>query len=409
MKALAWILLLPLAAPASVLPIAQVTDLGVHARLGYDSNPAGSGGASRAIWGDEGTLVSALGAGFNVLLTGREPGATPLKLGYQGEWVRLDRWTQENYSTHRLGLAGQFTPGAWKLSLDASSLFVDGTNDTLPSLSTINANAVTLWRERREQWQHRVRFSAQSESDSRVIRSSGSLLACDYRTRALAGHVAFADRTDTQAGLDLGWKPRARSLWLVGLRGGQQTQDAIPLPGAPYDYSNRYARLALGWEGKLPGNTAVSLTAGPDFRHFTGTVDSAALRGRDRTSLWFEGSLTAKPHPAWTFTGKATRFSWLSSTGKAAYYDSSLEAAAGWVPRAGWNVRLNAKVHACDYFPSARDDWEWFLGAGVTRVLSPRVQVSIDVLRQRAWNRLPAFAEREFRRAFVQLGATVRL
>lgn len=117
------------------------------------------------------------------------------------------------------------------------------------------------------------------------------------------------------------------------------------------------------------------------------------IDGRNRTSLWFEGGFAAKLNPSLTLTGKATQYDWLSSTGKSAYVESSAETGA-----------------AERYFPSRRDDWDSLLGVGATRQLSPHTLLTMDLLSQRAWSHLAAFfAECEFQRLVINLGATIKL
>src|SRR5207249_483409 len=101
----------------------------------------------------------------------------------------------------------------------------------------------------------------------------------------------------------------------------------VPLPNCAFDYTNDYRRLALGWEGKPAQDTTLTFAAGPDFRRYTGAIDSRAfVGGRDRTSLWFEGNFSSKPTSRLTITGKAARMDWLSSTGKSAVLDTMTEA-----------------------------------------------------------------------------------
>ena len=411
MKALSLVLGL-VAATAGADPLSfRLTEPTLQTRLGFDSNPVGSSGTSAALLGNEGTLTYAVGAGFGLALSAGDPAQpAPLKLTYAGEAVRFDRWSGENFSTHRFGVGAQFTLGDWKFTGDASSLLVAGPADTLLSVASVNANAMTLWRERRHQWQHRLKLQAQSSFGALVLRGTGTLLAYDYLTQVVAGKVAFTDRSDLQGALDVGWKQSPDSLWLAGVRAGRQHQDIVPLPNCEFDYSNDYSRLAAGWEGKPCANTTVTLAAGPDFRHYSGAIDPRVfLGGRDRTSLWFEGGFAAKLSPRLNLTGKATRLDWLSSTGKSAYIDTSAETAASWAPSPAWSLRVSAKVHRCDYFPTARDDWESLLGTGVTVKSSKTTLVTVDLLRHHAWNHLAGVSEREFQRLLLNLGLTVKL
>jgi hypothetical protein len=404
----AWFLLLICAALNAAG--APIYDTALVARVGFDTNPAGTGGTLAITLGGDDTLIYSAGINLGLGWTEAASGRRSVKVTYAGESVNFDRWSEENFTSHRLGAGGQFIAGNWKINADISSLLIAGSRDTYPSTPTSNANAISLWRERRRQWQHRAKIQARASSGSRVLRVTGTWLAYDYQTRVMVGRVAFADRADAQGGLDLGWKASDDSLWFAGLRAGHQEQAWIPLPNCAFDYSNNYQRLALGWEGRLAANTTVALAAGPDFRHYNGSVDPGSfLGGRDRTSLWFEASLTAQPDPRLTITGKASRTDWLSSTGKSAYLDTCAEAAAAWTLNPAWTARFSAKVHRCDYFPASRDDWESLLGLGLAWKVYPRTVVSADLLQHRAWNNLPGLTEREFRRVVLSLGVAVKL
>ncbi|MCX6956204.1 MAG: hypothetical protein NTV51_29065, partial [Verrucomicrobia bacterium] len=316
----------------------------------------------------------------------------------------------ENFSQHRLAGTGRGVVGGWTLSGEGSALFVDGSRDTLVSTGYINANGLVVWRERRRQWQHRLRLQAQREWGAWIARGGATWLNYDYDTKVVPGWLTFADRSDRQVSADAGWRSSATSLWLAGVRAGRQEQAIVPLPNCEFEYSANYRRLAVGWEGRLPGATVVALSLGPDFRHFTGAIDPRVFTGgRDRTSLWVEGSAVAKPNARCTLTGKVTRMSWLSSTGQSALMDTSVEAAALWTLNPVWGVRVTGKLHESAYFPSLRDDRESLAGAGVSLKLTKSVQLTADALRHRGWNTLGGLTGRDFNRAVFSLGAAMRL
>jgi len=381
----------------------------LQTRLGFDTNPVAVGGSAAPVLGTSDALTFSAGLSFALATPAPKAGQPSGKLTYAGETFQFDGWSGENYTTHRLGASGQTTAGNWRLSADASALLVDGNRDTLLSIATCNANATALWRERRAQWQHRLKALAQYESGALVFRASGSLLAYDYLTHVVAGHATFANRSDLLGGTDLGWKQSARSLWFVGLRAGEQHQDTLPVTGGQFEYSNNYWRTLAGWEGKLGSGTTLTFAAGPDFRHFAGNVDSRVFSGRDRTSLWFEGNFATKVNARLTLTGKVSRWVWLSSTGKSAYIDASGETAVVWTLDPRTSLRATCKLHQCAYYPTVRNDWECLTGVGVTYKLSARTQLTGDVLVHRGWNELTAGTERNFSRQVFNVGVVVKL
>ena len=400
----------PLVAGAADTAPAWLVEPSLQTRVGFDTNPQGNSGTSAVVLGDEDTLTYTVGTSFGVLLSDATPDRPSLKFTYAVEAVRFDRWSSEDYTTHRFGWASKFAAGAWTFTGEGSSLLVAGSRDTVPSLTTLNGNAISIWRERRRQWQDRVKLQAQVDLGALIVRGTGTLLDYDYQTHLVAGKIAFADRSDAQGAFDLGWKQTANSLWLAGMRAGHQSQGTIPLPNCAFDYSSDYYRLAAGWEGKPLAGTTVTFAAGPDFRHYTGVVDTRVfLYGRDRTSLWFDGGFASKLSPALTLTGKAGRTVWLSSTGKSAYLDSSVETALAWTVTRAWTMRATAKVHRCDYLPTVRDDWESMYGAGATLKYSDRTTFTFDALRHRGWNSVSGMPERTFQRLILNVGAGIRL
>jgi hypothetical protein len=252
----------------------------------------------------------------------------------RGEAVRFAQLADENFSAHRLSASGQISAGRWRFVGEGSSVIIAGGSETLPTCGAVNANALAVWRDRRENRQHRLKLQTEATAGAWVLRGSGTFLANDFHTRAVAGAFAFADRDDAVAGVDLGRRQAAGALAFFGVRRGRQNQAVVPLPGCEFDYSSDYSRVVAGWEGRLWSGVSMTFAAGPDFRRFTGAIDPRAMPGgRERTSFWYEGGLVAKLAPEVTLTAKAAQMDWLSSTGKSAYVDSFGEAAITWTPR----------------------------------------------------------------------------
>ena len=382
----------------------------VQSRVGFDSNPLGVGQPSTQILSDADTLLYAVGLNLGLTLTPLTATKSTLKLSYAGELTRFDRWSDENYSTHRFGFNGQYTRDFWKFSGEGSAIYIAGSSDTLAALTTFNANSIPLWRERRQQWQYRLKLQAQATCGLLFVRGTGTVIAYDYRTKVALGKVAFADRSDAQAALDLGWNQTAKSLWYAGARMGHQDQATIPLPYCEFDYTNNYYRFVAGWEGKPWANTTINFSSGPDFHHYTSAIDERVFTGgRNRTSLWFEGNFLTRLTSSLTLSGKAAQFDWLASTGKSAYVDALAEITAAWMLTPVWTASLTTKIHRCDYFPAARDDWESCYGAGATLKLSPKAVLTLDAFRQDAWSHISPVIGREFQRLYVSFGATLKL
>lgn len=380
------------------------TETTLQGRVGFDDNPIAVGGTAAAALGAHDTAFTVVGATLAVVAPSAREGNT-LRLSYAGEAVRFAEWSGENYVTHRVAAAGQVKAGDWRYSADLSTLGVDGSQDTLLSLSACNANGTSLWRERRAQWQHRAKLLAQRDTARVRIRVLGTALDYDYRTRVRPGRVPFAGRSDALVGADVGWKQAAQSLWVAGVRAGVQKQDQVPLPGAAFDYSNRYTRLVAGWEGLVGRKTTVAVLGGPDFRRYHGKIDPAVFRGRERTLGWFEASAATKLAPGWSASAKTTRWTWLSSTGKSAYTDLSTELSLAWEASSSLTLRGGAKAHQCSYFPAVRNDWEVLGSLALVYQARPKLQFTLELLDHRGWNELPGFDERDFGRHVVSVGA----
>lgn len=382
------------------------TESAVQVRVGVDTNPVAAGGVTAPIFGTDNSGFASGGVTFGLARAATAGGS--IKFTYAGEAVRYDDRSDEDYTTHRLGFAAARAVGAWKLSADGNALWIDGNKDTLASVATGNANATALWRERRAQWQYRLKLLAQQETGARVVRLSGSLLSYDYGTNVVAGRTAFANRLDANVGADLGWRQSPRALWLAGVRAGLQEQDQVPLPGAAFDYSSRYTRVLVGGEGKLGSATTFAVSAGPEFRHYNGDVDTRVFTDRDHTSLWFEASANSKIGKQLALTGKVTRWVWLSSTGKSAYTDLCFDTAATWTVNDTTAVRATCKIAQSDYNPVVRDDWQSFYGVGVTLKSTANLQLTADVLLHKGWNAIDGISDRKFSREVFTLGAAYK-
>jgi hypothetical protein len=368
------------------------------ARVGYDSNPRASGAGSSEALGDYDALT--LSGAVNLSL--RLPQG---RLSYAGEQMVFDGLPEENVRLHRLALGQAVKREAWRAGFDASSVLVDGSKDLPASTAGVNANGLALWRERRAQWQHRVKAHALvHEPALGFARATAAVLDYDYRTGVQSGCVALTDRSDAQLGLDVG--RRLDTGWSLGLRAGRQRQATIPLPGGGFEYSNRYHRLLLAWEAPLRNGRSLSLAAGPDVRRFTGAIDPVIMTDRRVTSLWFEASGALPLGRSAGLTAKATQWTFLSSTGKSAYRDLSFEVTATWTPHPVLGLSLGCRAQEADYFPAWRDDWHAAATFGARINLTRRVRVNLDLLRHEGWNGLAGMPGRAFRRTALTLGAT---
>lgn len=381
-------------------------DASVQSRVAFDSNPMATGGTAGALMGTGDAVVATLGANLAV---GYKPGPegfdSRFTFGAEGSDFRGK--STENFNVYRFGLTAQGALAGWRLTGDSSILAIDGSRDTPASATAVNGNGITVWRERRDQSQYRAKLTAQRLMGPWLWRGQATWLAYDYRTHLVAGHMTLADRSDALAGVDLGRKGDNGVLWYVGARAGQQKQDPLSLPNCQFDYSNRHTRLVAGFERQV-GKTMLAFAAGPDFAHYDGAVDARVFSHRDHEWLWFEGSFSRPLGEHVTWSGRAMRWAWLSSTGKSACTDLAAETALAWTITKRLAIRASGKVHQIAYFPSVRNDWEGLTGIGVTWAWSARAQFTVDWLTHEGWNAFRDLPEREFSRSMLSMGCTLK-
>lgn len=410
MKLLFWstLLLTALQAGAANRP-AWFVDPTIQSRLGFDSNPVAAGGAAGPILGEKDALVGSLAASFGVGLPAAASAETSGRITYAAETVQFEGWASEDFTTHRLTAVGQTVISGWRVAAEASYVLVDGSHDGLTSTSAINAHALTLWRERRAQSQHRAKLQVQRTIGPWLVRGVASWIDHDFRVAANSGCTTFTDREEVLGGFDLGRRPAKESLWFAGVRIGEHIQDRLAPPATQYDYSSRFVRPIAGWEGRLGQATTLALATGPDFRDFNGNIDRKVFSRREHTAFWFEGSLSSKLGRDWTLSGKAMRWMWLSSTGRAACMDFATELSLGYAVRPDTTLRLTGKVHQITYFPSVRNDWESLAGLGLTRKIGSHTQLTFDVVSHEGWNAFNDIPDRAFSRWLVNAGVAIKL
>jgi len=367
----------------------------VGAKFGYDSNPLTTEGPTAALLGSQDSAVMSATGIVSTTIKG-------FRVGYTGETFSYLDIAVEDYSTHRIALSRRAQGTWWTGSIEGSSVFIDGNEQSFALSSGANGNAVALMRDRRRQWQNRGKALLITSWPNLYARTTASILDIDYHTAVEAGNWVFTDRRDMLLGVDVGRSPQ--DAWFVGARAGRQRQAVSPLPGASFDASNEYNRVVVGWEMKPKDGRSFSIVAGPDFRRFTGNYDQRMLTSPQTTSLWCEAGGSLPIGHGFAISGKLTRWTFLSSVGKSAYVDTIADAAVSWNLKPTFGMRFGFRAHQTDYILAVRNDWQSHATAEFTWRVTRRTLLSFELLRHRAWDGLDVAKDRSFTRNVGSLG-----
>jgi hypothetical protein len=312
--------------------------------------------------------------------------------GYSGEYSLYDGISSENNAKHTLSLQLKTQEGAWSFGFDNSFLYVDGSNKD-PFFSTYSAYSTAIPRERRHQIQERPTASLRYDLDQAFLRAVGSaayynLLVDRYDpVGANKGYINYVNRSDANAGLDLGWKASSDCSYFLGWRVGQQIQGRQPWGGT--HCNSTYNRLLLGFEGKLFPWLSGNALVGPDYRRYA-DASNLGLAGQDHTWLYAEGNLTATLSPEDSLVATTKVWHWVSSTGSTSYQDSTYTLAYKHAFNKQLSVAPGIRFLASKYdYPTVRDDQLWAFTFDVTYVVTKEISISADYLSQNDHSRIP--------------------
>lgn len=327
-------------------------------------------------------------------LLGAEQGGPlrSLTAGYVGAYSFFDHVSGEDNAKHTLVLGLKASEGGWSLALDNSLLFVDGGREG-PYYSTYSAFSSALPRERRRQVQERPKVSLRRDFGPAFLRAVAAAATYDLLVDlhnpvgAYRGYVNFVDRSDANAGLDLGYRVGRDLAYFVGWRVGRQLQARLPWGGTHSD--NTYNRLLAGFEGKLLPWLSGSALVGPDFRRYTDAANRG-IAGADHTWLYAEGSLSARVSARDTLSATTKVWHWVSGTGSTSYQDATY--ALAWRHSVGGRLTLEpgVKFLASKYdYPAVRNDQAWALAFDAACALSSRCTVSASCSWFQSRSRIP--------------------
>ena len=146
----------------------------------------------------------------------------------------------------------------------------------------------------------------------------------DFQTiqRITPGYQNYVDRSDWNAGADLGRDISQTSRLSVGYRYGQQTQ--ARLLDFPEHYDNDYHRVLFGFEAEPAPWLGLSLCAGPEFRNYGSSVARGFIN-LDEVIPFVDSTMKFLIGTRDTATISAKVFEQPGFSGRSAYMDSTYE------------------------------------------------------------------------------------
>jgi len=413
-------------AAAGGLP-SWVVEMSVSAKESYDTNVQGASaqGVSATVplaVANETAWVSTVGARFLFSLS--DLGGLSKKLlvvGYAPTVFDFAGASSENNTQHRFLLQSSGKASDFSWSLDSSTLYVDGSRDSL-GYTNVSAFGAALPRERRAQWQYADKLWVRCEAGNLFVRGCGNLLAYDllthhYNTAApnYRNWQNFIDRYDINGGFDLGWKVTKDAALTLGWRNGYQYQQAFAWsPAWGYNTSNHYQRVLLGLEGKLAPWLTVNVSGGPDYRRFDQPDARRGIVATRPTFAYVDGSVTAALGKNDSLVLLCKRWHWVSSVAKVIYDDHLWSLAWKHTFSPAWSLQLTGQALRAKYdtYPTAisgvpRDDnlrigtlqIQWVVNKQLTLVADYSLQQCYDTIN------LPACVGRDYHRQVTGVSA----
>lgn len=348
---------IPVVAPSLGKP-AWLTELSLGVKEGYDSNLLGQGtqlpyAAPSAIpksqiytlnnidsWVT--TISPKIGIDF-VPFLGDQKVFQTLAIGYAGDYSIYTNDSNETNYANRFSTAIKGKIDAFKFSIDNVFTYVDGSKiaPTYPG-GYRSAYATAIPRERRNQDQDRSKIFIQYDNGKFFVRPIATLLYYNLNTVRLDPNLAstpngyqnYANRSDVNGGVDLGYKVLPDVAATIGYRYGSQYQQSFSWAGtggdsnpkgAPYSSSNTYNRLLFGSEGKVAKWLTFQFQLGPDFRSYQADSASHITPVNNLSPVVFYGdaSVTADITSVDKLAFLFKDWRWVSSTGLVPYQDSS--------------------------------------------------------------------------------------
>jgi hypothetical protein len=346
------------------------------------------------------TVLPAVNLGF---------GATPAfsaNLSYAPEINRFHSESSEDFTLHRCGLllGGKLDTTTWELN--ESFVAIDG-SDLGPSYygkGGAPAGGGPQIRDRRDAIIERGQFRLTQNLGPCFLRPVVSGYLHDFGTiqKLTPGYQNFVDRTDWNGGLDAGANVTTNLALALGWRYGEQRQDQLlTVPG---QCNSAYQRVLCGVEGSPWPWLKLTLSAGPEFRTYAGSVPPGFVDHHE-VYAFTDSSITLLPTKNDTVALSARRLELPSFTGPSAFRDSTYDLT--WRHKTTSRLTLGAGVRGynTDFLqPASRNDWIVTFSVLANYNFTSHLNAEVSYLYDNAQSKIPDTPGREYTRQLVSLG-----
>lgn len=346
------------------------------------------------------TLVPSMSIGYT---RGAEFQGT---LSYAPELAFFHGQPGEDFNAHRVQLTLDGTASATKWELNENFLAIDG-SEVGPSFygpGGAPAAGAPQIRDRHAAMVERGQVRVTQTLDTWFLRPVVSGYYHDFQTlqRLTPGYQNYVDRSDWNAGADLGRDAFGNTKISLGYRYGQQTQ--ARLLSFPEQYASAYHRLLLGIEGQLATWLGVSISVGPELRHYDNSV-AAGFGERDEVIPFVDSTVTLNTGAMDTVSVSCKIFEQPGFSGRSTYLDRTFETI--WRHKCNQHLTVGTGLRAynTDFLkPTMRNDWILTPNVVVSYALNTHASTEASWLLDDAFSLVPNTQGREYTRNAVTLG-----
>ncbi|MFT3789006.1 MAG: outer membrane beta-barrel protein [Tepidisphaeraceae bacterium] len=333
-----------------------------------------------------------------------------VSLGASYNIVRSDYPSESSESNFRHLFTGDVKMISGPVSFESCSKFtiVDGSHmpvvfDGVGGTPAIGGVAV---RDRRDQFAFSNKTALRYTHDKLFVRPVITASVQDWGVDAVntPGCSNYLDRSDLNAGVDLGYEAMKKTYLVVGYRYGQQHQDN--LFGLDINSSNNYHRVLFGIEGEPTSWLTLSVMGGPEFRN---VGPNAPVGEEDTPTLgWIDATAKLKLGASDDLAFTVLQYTIPGSSGR--YLDDEIQLGVLYTHRFSKTLSstLGFRAWNGDFEgPVMRDDWIYTVSAGVDWKFAKNYSTGLAASYDWAQSDVPAVRGREFDRFIV--GAYLRV
>lgn len=291
-----------------------------------------------------------------------------LRLSYEPDYSFFHSADKESYLRHIFvtRLNGQY--GNLTFAAGATLAYTEGTVDeVIWPFGTPPVLVATEIRDRRRNFKHDWDLNIRWDADKIFARLVGEAHFWDFKARqrlGIPGYHNHVDRSISEIGPDVGYKPDWPVEFYVGYRGGAEGQSHYP--GSNLLYDNVFHRVLAGISGKPIKWLTFNGEVGPTF-HFFDKDTIHPGQDDERTLLYFKLSATADLGKGVKLQAGGRQLLWPSSAGRTAYQNIKWWGSVSVLIMDGLSTSAGFTVAEYDFLPpvNLRD-----------RTYSPSVELS---------------------------------